>query len=62
VDPSAIRCRHSQPRRHGNPGKREVWRVIQAEKRELNLRWIFKDKLGREFIARWSFKEDCNGT
>ena len=22
----------------------------------------FKDKLGREFIARWSFKEDCNGT
>ena len=61
-DLSATRCRHSQPRRYGNPERREVWKVIQAEERELSLRWSFKDKLGREFIARWSFKEDCNGT
>jgi len=38
-----------------------VWRVIQAERKKLSLRWSFRDKLGRELIARWSFKEDCNG-
>jgi len=31
VDPSATRRRHSQPRRQGNPERREVWRVIQAD-------------------------------
>ena len=28
-----------------------MWRVIQAERRKLNLRWSFKNKLGRELIA-----------
>ena len=59
-DSSATRRRYSQPRRQGNPERREVWRVMQAEGRNLGSRWSFKDKLGREFIARWSFKEDSN--
>ena len=35
--------------------------VIQAEERELSLRWSFKDKLGREFIARWSSRKTATG-
>jgi len=33
LDSSGTRRHHSQTRRQGNPGRREVWRVIQAEKR-----------------------------
>ena len=29
-----------------------MWRVIQAKGRKLNSRWSFKDKLGRELIAK----------
>jgi len=36
----------------GNPGGRKVWRVIQAEEKNLILRWSIRDKLGRELIAR----------
>ena len=61
-DLSARRRRHSQPKRQGNPERREVWSVVQAEGKKLSLKWSFKDKLGREFIARWNFKEDCNVT
>jgi len=39
-----------------------VWRDIQAEGRKLSSKWSFNDKLERELIARWSFKEDCAGT
>ena len=46
----------------GNCGRREVWRIIQVERRKLSSRWSFKNKLGKELIARWSFKEDYNGT
>ena len=35
---------------------------LQAEGRKLSSMWSFKDKPGRNFIVRWSFKEDCNGT
>ena len=39
-----------------------MWRFIQAEGRKLSSRCNFKDKLGREFIMRWSFKKNFNGT
>ena len=45
-----------------NLERREVRRVKQAKGRKLSSRWSFRDKLEREFIARWSFKEDCNET
>jgi len=61
-DLSTIRRHHSQPRRQGNPERREVWRAIQVEGRKLGLRWSFKDKFGREFIERWSFMKDSNST
>jgi len=41
---------------------REMWGIIQADGRNLSLRWSFRDKLVRKFIVRCSFKEDCNGT
>jgi len=31
-------------------------------KEENSVRWSFKDKFGREFITRWNFKKNCNGT
>jgi len=34
-----------------------VWRDIKAKERKLSSRWSFRDKLGRELIARWSFKK-----
>jgi len=37
--------------RQGNPERREVRRVIQAERKKLSSRWSFKDKLERELIA-----------
>ena len=33
LDPSAIRHHHSQPKRQGNLGRREVWKDIQTEER-----------------------------
>jgi len=36
--------------------------VLQAEGKKLGSKWSFRDKLGRELIARWSVKKDCNGT
>ena len=44
-DPSATRRHHSLPMRHGNPNRREVWRVIQAEERKLSSSWSFKISL-----------------
>jgi len=51
-DLSATRCHYGEPRRHGNPERREVWKVIQAKGRKLSSRWNFRDKLERELIAR----------
>jgi len=55
-DTSATRHRHNYQRRQDNPGRREVWRVIQAKEKTLSLRWSFKDNLERELITGWSFK------
>ena len=30
--------------------------LYKAERRKLSSRWSFRNKLGRELIARWSFK------
>ena len=43
--------------RQGNPERREVWMVIQAEGRKLNSRWSFKDKLRREYHREVELQE-----
>ena len=47
LDSSATRRRYSQPRIQGNPGRRKVWRVKQAEGSKHSSKWSFKDKLER---------------
>ena len=41
-------------------GEKYGW--LYKLKKKTQFRWSFRDKLGKDFIRRWTFKKDCNGT